>query len=181
MSRAFLCCDGLTAGVLARRHLRTTVVLVVDHGGSIVVNTTVIHDRPMSRESPQFKLRMPEDLHARVAESAGEAGRSMNAEIVFRLEQSLADATQGRTTNALSGELRSTLAALKSAVSGQDASIRTLAGLLEIVVAKLDDGGDAFARDVKKDLREFAKLMKAGDAAGAFKTAGARLQRKAKS
>jgi ethanolamine utilization microcompartment shell protein EutL len=149
---------------------------LVNHGGSIVVNTTVIHHRPMSRESPQFKLRMPEDLHGRVFDAAGEAGRSMNAEIVFRLERSF-EAGQGKSS---SSDVRDVLAALKSAAASQDASIRMLAGLLEVVVGKLDDGGDAFARDVKKDIREFARLIKAGDVASAHETAGARLRHRVK-
>lgn len=33
-------------------------------------------------------LRLPRDLHAKIHEAADEAGRSMNAEIVARLEQS---------------------------------------------------------------------------------------------
>lgn len=153
------------------------MVLLVNHGGSIVVNTTVIHHRLMSRESPQFKLRMPEDLHGRVFDAAGEAGRSMNAEIVFRLERSFAEAGQGKSS---SSDVRDVLAALKSAAASQDASIRMLAGLLEVVVGKLDDGGDTFARDVKKDIREFARLIKAGDLAGAHETAGARLRHRVK-
>ena len=40
----------------------------------------------MSREDPQFKLRMTEDLKAKVEEAAKANNRSMNAEIVARLE-----------------------------------------------------------------------------------------------
>ncbi len=42
----------------------------------------------MAREDPKFMLRMPADLKARVEEAARAVGRSMNAEIVQRLEQS---------------------------------------------------------------------------------------------
>lgn len=52
------------------------------------VNTTVVHHSLMTREYPQFKLRMPEELHAAIAAEAEAAGRSMNAEIVKRLENS---------------------------------------------------------------------------------------------
>lgn len=43
---------------------------------------------PMKQTDPQFKLRIPEDLKLRIESSAHEHGRSMNAEIVARLEGS---------------------------------------------------------------------------------------------
>jgi hypothetical protein len=44
----------------------------------------------MSRFDPQFKLRMPTALRAQVEQSAKAARRSLNAEIVIRLESSFA-------------------------------------------------------------------------------------------
>ena len=43
----------------------------------------------MAREDPQIKLRLAADLKGRVEEAARVSGRSVNAEIVHRLEQSL--------------------------------------------------------------------------------------------
>lgn len=59
-----------------------------DHGGSIAVKTTVVHDPKMSREDPQFKLRMPGHLRDQAEQAAKASGRSLNAEIVTRLEAS---------------------------------------------------------------------------------------------
>lgn len=42
----------------------------------------------MAREDPQMKLRLPPELKARVEEAARAAGRSINAEIVQRLQAS---------------------------------------------------------------------------------------------
>lgn len=42
----------------------------------------------MSRTDPQFKLRMPLALRARVDQAAKASMRSLNAELVFRVEQS---------------------------------------------------------------------------------------------
>ncbi|HGM5181727.1 TPA: Arc family DNA-binding protein, partial [Pseudomonas aeruginosa] len=42
----------------------------------------------MSRTDPQFKLRMPLALRARVEQAAKASMRSLNAELVFRVEQS---------------------------------------------------------------------------------------------
>ena len=43
----------------------------------------------MARQDPQLKLRLPEDLKDKIAKAAEKSGRSMNAEIVSRLEQSI--------------------------------------------------------------------------------------------
>lgn len=42
----------------------------------------------MSREDPQLKLRLTEEMKARVTEAARTNGRSVNAEIVARLSES---------------------------------------------------------------------------------------------
>lgn len=42
----------------------------------------------MSREDPQFKLRMPQGLRDQAEQAAKNAGRSLNAELVARLEAS---------------------------------------------------------------------------------------------
>tara|TARA_A100000171_G_scaffold28305_3_gene26438 strand:- start:593 stop:1015 length:423 start_codon:yes stop_codon:yes gene_type:complete len=38
----------------------------------------------------QFKIRLDEDLHEKIKQAAAQSGRSVNAEIVLRLEQSVA-------------------------------------------------------------------------------------------
>lgn len=48
----------------------------------------------MSRTDAQFKLRMPSALRAQVEQAAKEARRSLNAEIVLRLEASFAQVKQ---------------------------------------------------------------------------------------
>lgn len=50
----------------------------------------------MSREDPQFKLRMPAELRAHAEQAAKAAGRSLNSELVTRLEASfLAESVPG--------------------------------------------------------------------------------------
>lgn len=46
-------------------------------------------DRQTGRTSDQFNLRLPEGMRERIAEEARKSGRSMNAEIVHRLANSL--------------------------------------------------------------------------------------------
>ena len=45
----------------------------------------------MARTDPQFNVRMPADLKEKIEEAAKKNGRSMNAEIVYRLQQSIDD------------------------------------------------------------------------------------------
>lgn len=42
----------------------------------------------MSREDPQLKVRLPQELKDKITESALNLGRSINADVVARLEQS---------------------------------------------------------------------------------------------
>ncbi|MGU3880109.1 Arc family DNA-binding protein [Pseudomonas aeruginosa] len=48
----------------------------------------MIHHHLMSREDPQFKLRMPLPLRSQAEQAAKASGRSLNAELVARLESS---------------------------------------------------------------------------------------------
>lgn len=68
-----------------------------DHGGPIAVKTTVVHDHVMSREDPQFKLRMPQELRLQAEQAAKAAGRSINAELVARIESSFLNSSTQET------------------------------------------------------------------------------------
>lgn len=48
----------------------------------------------MSRAEQQFKLRMPPELRTQVEQAAKEARRSLNAEIVLRLEATFTQVKQ---------------------------------------------------------------------------------------
>lgn len=55
----------------------------------------------MSREDPQFKLRMPAELRLQAEQAAKNAGRSLNSELVARIESSfLADGSTERLVSA---------------------------------------------------------------------------------
>ena len=45
----------------------------------------------MSREDPQLKIRLPLELKEKITQSAADHGRSINSEVVARLEQSFAN------------------------------------------------------------------------------------------
>ncbi|MCH4246474.1 MAG: Arc family DNA-binding protein [Acinetobacter populi] len=48
----------------------------------------------MSREDPQLKVRLPQELKDKITESASSLGRSINADVVARLEQSFKPASR---------------------------------------------------------------------------------------
>lgn len=51
--------------------------------------------KTVSRESDKFMLRFPEGMRSKITELAQSNGRSMNAEIIARLEQTMGPATAG--------------------------------------------------------------------------------------
>lgn len=56
---------------------------------SIVYVSMSSRTTPTSRNSDKFVLRMPDGMRDTIAELAKQSGRSMNAEIVYRLQQSI--------------------------------------------------------------------------------------------
>ena len=53
----------------------------------------------MTREDPQMKLRLPAELKDQLAALAEANGRSLNAEVVLRLEESLGSAGGAQSPN----------------------------------------------------------------------------------
>lgn len=49
----------------------------------------------MARTDPQFNVRMPVDLKEKIEVAAKKNGRSMNAEIVYRLQKSIEEEVAG--------------------------------------------------------------------------------------
>lgn len=58
------------------------------HHGALHVKPIVGQLRAMTAEPLFFRLRLPEDLKAQIEASAKANGRSMNAEVLSRLERS---------------------------------------------------------------------------------------------
>jgi len=54
----------------------------------------MVREKYPSDKQDQFMIRMPDGMRDRIAESAAKNSRSMNAEIVARLEASYEDATE---------------------------------------------------------------------------------------
>lgn len=95
-------------------------------------------DNMTEKQPPSYPLRMPQELRERLAEVAKESGRSMNAEIVARLEGSLSESSDAEMVHKLIDQLDrqeltiSTLTKLAHALAVTDHN-----GQDDIVVAAL--------------------------------------------
>ena len=78
-------------------------------------------DTKAARPDP-ISIRLPEALKAGLADAASAAGRSLNAEIKFRLEWSLQQAPELAGVGALDYALGRRLAAIEAWVSHRDPS-----------------------------------------------------------
>ncbi len=83
----------------------------------IEVNTTVVHHAAMTRDDPQMKIRLPAVLKDRVVDAASANGRTMNAEIVLRLEQSFSG-----------GDVRSVMTAIEQRLTALERAVAALGG-----------------------------------------------------
>lgn len=62
--------------------------------GPLLSNTHMVHYSGMdNRIEPQYKLRMPAELRDKLKKAAKESHRSMNAEMVARLQESFEETT----------------------------------------------------------------------------------------
>ncbi|WAJ26272.1 Arc family DNA-binding protein [Antarcticirhabdus aurantiaca] len=79
-----------------------------------------------SRPDP-ISMRLPEELKASLAEAAGQAGRSLNAEIRMRLEWSFEAGFDGQASDKmLANEVESLRAELRGSVANLNAEIEAL-------------------------------------------------------
>lgn len=72
----------------------------------------------VTRESDKFMLRLPDGVRDRIAEAAKANNRSMNAELVSRIDRSFATEAGG-----VSEELLATIGVLSIALQGYTASL----------------------------------------------------------
>lgn len=62
-------------------------------------------NKPTGRDSDKFMLRLPDGMRDRIAAEAKKNNRSMNAEIVTRLDQSISQAAHHGITDQMFGQL----------------------------------------------------------------------------
>ncbi|MCE4073609.1 MULTISPECIES: Arc family DNA-binding protein [Pseudomonas] len=125
----------------------------------------------MSRDDPQFKLRMPAELRARAEQAANASGRSLNGELVARLEASFLPINAPETL--ITASKARELAAMARAGIPEEIRRRTLIAINRAVTLghssasvdlkdlKLDGGvGDEELEDLFKGLSK--ELTEAG-------------------
>lgn len=137
--------------------------------GPLPVNTHVVHHFAMKRTDPQYKLRMTEDLKAKVEEAAKANNRSMNAEIVARLEASFPvdppedaylkqlydEQLRAAMLKAANEKLRDFSASMRNAFSGKAPELpETPEELASLVEARI-----AAEREHKAEIQRIQKLF----------------------
>jgi hypothetical protein len=112
----------------------------------------------MSREDPQMKIRLPVELKARVEDASSKNNRTMNAEIVDRLESTFAE-KPGVSAETFVRELAFVRHAYERQIKALEFSQELLAHFLiattdflpnEVVTAKQFEAALALARGVQK-------------------------------
>ncbi len=132
----------------------------------------------MSREDPQMKIRLPADLKDQIESASKNSGRSMNAEIVARLEASFVQVPTAASedTNVVKGvektNLETRLMDLWTQRLNEEVYLRSLEGFLDHL--KNDQSDDAkieryiTERDSSSTMRRLKALDQAIDATFAF-------------
>lgn len=100
----------------------------------------------MNSPDTQFKLRLPAELKAKLDDQAAAAGRSLSAEIVYRLELSFAhSAMVGQFRDAaeqgldLSKWLAKAVDSLQQQIKERDEEVQQMAHFINTMGAKLDE------------------------------------------
>lgn len=93
----------------------------------------------MSREDPQMKIRLPADLKDQIETAAKNSGRSMNAEIAARLEQSFKQEQEEFTHAFRSAVLEDEIKSLEARLGKKLTASPNADEIADKVVAKLTD------------------------------------------
>ena len=113
-------------------------------------------DLPPSRTAPQFVVRLPsEEFRQEINSAATEQGRSMNAEIVARLQQSLEDAEK-------ISRLEKVIAEQSELISTQRKIMRTLGFYVEQFAFSNPEATDEQKQFVSL-IKDFGKTAQSGD------------------
>lgn len=92
----------------------------------------------MLQTDPQFKLRLPSDLKARLDESAASANRSLTAEIVHRLQRTFDDDAASAPVPPLEPEVIEMLGAMHTPGTREFALAKRLHDLYDEAKAKAE-------------------------------------------
>lgn len=126
-------------------------------------------DQPPSRTADQFVVRLPDGMRDRIAQEAKSNNRSMNAEIVARLEESLdapdREAEKTFETEAVMNAFRDTIADIARNDNERDEIVRSIGQDLHAVCGKtlpmIED--DEEIRSLVRMLADVGIALQSGD------------------
>jgi hypothetical protein len=126
---------------------------------SVAVNTYLVHHRDaMKQTDPQYKLRLPQQLKEQIESAASESGRSMNAEIVARLQESFTGEFNVQVET--SEELRDRLLLEMQALRDEYRSVEALIDEIEKARNSMDEDTNAVeARRMDYDAKTMAHRL----------------------
>jgi hypothetical protein len=111
-------------------------VTKINHGGVIVNPIVVYQNAGMTRQDPQLKLRMPPELKAKIEEAAKANNRSMNSELVERLQRSFEPQSDNDSPSVVM-TLTKALNKEQSRNESYEKFIQVLAGWLKMAISLL--------------------------------------------
>lgn len=121
------------------RHDKSVTPCVIDVNPTVGHNLQIVnfigHAIKMSREDPQLRIRLPVELKDKIENTAKENGRSMNSEIVHRLEDSFKDKSLNNSIASLSMALDSfkkVEGAMAQALEAKDNHLRSITDLTHV-------------------------------------------------
>lgn len=110
----------------------------------------------MARTDPQVNIRIPAALKARLDEQASEGGRSLTAEIVYRLELSLAQGAavaqyRGAAEQGLdmAKELAETVKSLQQQLKQRDEAMQKMTAFMDSMQGTLNELQKAVSKPAK--------------------------------
>jgi phage shock protein A len=106
----------------------------------------------MARTDPQVNIRLPADLKARLDEHAAKEGRSLTAEVVYRLELSFAAGQyRGAAEHGLdlAKQLAETVKGLQQQLKERDEAMQRMSAFIDTMGARMDELQKAVATPKK--------------------------------
>lgn len=125
-------------------------------------------DKSVGRESDKFMLRLPDGMRERISDLAKRNGRSMNAEIVARLDSALSGASTENHLVSTVVTMGRTLDTLNRLAETQDALLMSIGVYLRLAVERVPRGDDERANEIMDAMASVGSALAHGDLGGAM-------------
>jgi hypothetical protein len=125
-------------------------------------------DKSVGRESDKFMLRLPDGMRERIAELAKQNGRSMNAEIVARLDAALSGSSSENRLTSTVVTMGRALDTLNRLTETQDALLMSIGVYLRLAVERVPRGDDKRANEIMDAMASVGSALAHGDLGSAM-------------